>query len=760
MDLFLQNFKNLKLISVIDFFIFFQFIAFGCKTTQKSEDKLAFVNSYIGTAGAADAGYGGVMPCIAPPFAMTQWTAMTRECQIGKTSYHYNDSNLIGFIGTHQPAIWMGDYGSISFLPSIGEIKINADDRKQKFSHQNEKVSPQYYSVIAETNENKKIRTEIAATTRCAIFNIYFPEGSDNHIFIEASRKISDKKEFEGFLKIIPEQNEIIGYNSDRFSHELGPDLPNFKGYFVIKFSKGFGEFGTWINNELNKTSKEVKGDHVGGFVYFTCSANEKVQIKIATSFISIEQARENLEKEIPDWDFEKTVSSTVEEWNSYLDRVSVEGGSDDQKTCFYTALYHTLQYPRIFSEYGKYYSAFDDKIHSGESYNDYSLWDTFRAQHPWLTIIAPEKVSPMVKSLLQMFDEGGWMPKWPNPTYTNIMIGTHADAVVADAITKGLVDYDVNKAWDAVYKDAMTAPDGDTKKTWGDRDPWTSYEARGGLTWYKEKGYVPSDKTLESVSRTLEFAYDDYCVAQVAKYLHKDQDYKYFMGRAKNYHNVFNKATGFMQAKLYNGQWASDSVNNIQWKGPFTEGSKWTYLFCVMQDVPGFIDLIGGKEKFIQKLDQNFDGNFYVHANEPGHHYIYLYDYAGQPWKTQEKIWEHSFKNYKNAPNGLIENDDCGQMSAWLIFSSMGFYPVCPGSGEYAIGVPLFSKITLNLPAPYNNRITISAKGFSSENKYIKSVTIDGKPLLKPFISHAELVKCDDLVFEMTDKPSTWGNN
>lgn len=719
---------------------------------KHSESNLRYVNSLIGTTGVDPTEYGGTLPSVAPPFAMTQWCAMTRVNSISKNPYHYKDSTLIGFIGTHQPAIWMGDYGYMSFLPSKGEVKIKPDERRLSFSHKNEKASPYYYSVIAETGDHANIRTEVTASSRCAIFNILFPKGNDNFIFIEASRKISEKKEFEGFIKIIPEQNEIIGYNTDRHSFMLGPELPNFKGYFVMKFNKSFSKYGSWKNNEIIESTKEARGDQVGGYVYFNCPKSETVQVKIATSFISIDQARENLEKEIPSWDFNSIVEKNKQEWDGYFNRVSVNGGSDDQKTCFYTALYHTLQYPRTFSEYGKYYSAFDDKIHSGESYNDYSLWDTFRALHPWLTIIAPEKVSPMIRSLLQMFDEGGWMPKWPNPTYTNIMIATHADAVIADAFVKGLRDYDLNKAWEAVYKDAMTPPPGDSVKKWGDRDPWAGYEARAGLTWYKKLGYVPVDKTAESVSNTLESAYDDYCVAQIAKGLGKQSDYDYFMDRSHNYKNLYNPKTEFMEPRKSDGVFSSDL------KQGFTEGSPWTYLFCAMQDVKGLIDLMGGNQNFIKTLDRNFDEKHYQHDNEPGHHYIYLYDYAGQPWKTQEKIWEHSFKNYKNAPDGLSGNDDCGQMSAWLIFSSMGFYPVCPGSGEYAIGVPLFPEITLHLPAPYNKSIKIIAKGLSERKKYIKSVSINNIPIKKPFISHAQLVKSDSLIFEMSDKPTSWG--
>lgn len=750
------------------FKILILFICVFCSSCiEKQEDNdsknLKYINSFIGSTGAAESDYGGTIPSVAPPFAMTQWCAMTRENYISRNPYNYKDSTIIGFIGTHQPAIWMGDYGFVSFLPSSGEVKISPEQRAMPFQHNNEKASPYYYSVEMDSENGGKIKTEMTSSLRCAIFNINFPEGKDNHVFVEASRKITDEKEFEGFIKILPKSNEIIGYNSDRHSYMLGPDVPNFKGYFVIQFSKSFSQKGIWETKNLHDNTLELKADHLGAWVYFDTKQDETVQLKIATSFISIEQARENLNKEIPDWDFNKMVADNRADWQKYINRVKVEGGTEDQKTVFYTSLYRTLQYPRIFSEYGKYYSAYDGKIHKGVSYNDYSLWDTFRAQHPWLTLIAPEHVNPMIQSLLNMFDESGWMPKWPNPTFSNIMIGTHADAVVADAFVKNFRDYDLEKAYAAVYKNAMTPPQNDSIMYWADRERTKLYEARAGLTWYKEKGYVPADKTAESVSRTLEFAYDDYCVAQIAKGLGKTEDYNYFMGRSKNYKNVYNSETGFMAARNYDGSFLSEISSRIDESDQLveegiTEGGKWTYLFCVMQDIDGLISLMGGDEKFTSMLDRNFNDGHFQHRNEPGHHFIYLYNYVGQPWKTQEKIWEHTPLNYRNAPDGLSGNDDCGQMSAWLTFSSLGFYPVCPGSGEYVVGSPLFEKIILDLPEPYNKNIIITARGVEEGKKYIKSLSIDGQPLDKPFISHKQLVSCDEIVFEMSEIPTDWG--
>ncbi len=741
-------------------------LLFSCNKILNEEtevDTLKYINVFIGSTGSSESDYGGTIPSVAPPFAMTQWCAMTRENYISRNPYNYKDSTLIGFIGTHQPAIWMGDYGFVSFLPSIGDVKIAATERALQYSHENEKASPYYYSVEAHTNNGENIKTEMAATLRSAIFNITFPSGTKNHIFVEASRKISNEKEFNGWVKIVPESNEVIGYNSDRYSYMLGPDIPNFKGYFVMQFSKTFTTSGVWNGNEMYNEQLEEKADHLGAYVYFNTKKDESIQLKIATSFISIEQARENLKKEIPGWDFQSVVRQNRDDWKKYIDRVKVEGGTYDQKVCFYTAMFRTLQYPRIFSEYGKYYSAFDDKVHEGVSYNDYSMWDTFRAEHPWLTLVAPEHVEPMIESLLNMYDEGGWMPKWPNPTYSNIMIGTHADAVIADALVKNFRGYDLQKAYAAVYKDAMTPPENDTGTRWADREKTKLYEARGGLTWYKDKGYVPADKTAESVSRTLEFAYNDYCVAQIANVLGKNEDYAFFMKRSKNYKNIFNPQTGFMEAKDSKGNFLKevtsrvDEVEQVVEEG-ITEGGKWTYLFCAMQDVDGLISLMGGKNIFANMLDRNFNEGHYQHRNEPGHHFIYLYNYAGEPWKTQEKIWEQTPLNYRNAPNGLSGNDDCGQMSAWLTFSSIGFYPVCPGSGEYVVGSPMFSKTELNLPAPYNKKIVIMAEGVDEGKKYIKSLKIDGRPILKPFIKHEDLVKCDEIVFEMAAIPTEWG--
>ncbi len=734
--------------NVIKLFLIIILISQGCKTNNLVEEvhNIDKVNMFIGSSGEHVSEYGGTIPSVAVPFGMTQWTAMTRVNHISKMPYHFKDTAIIGFLGTHQPAIWMGDYGFVSVMPQSGKLEVSLEKRGYRFNHEEEKATPYSYSVRMYNHEDQPLDAKILASSRCARLVYNYPGNEDSYMVIDGSRL----KDSEGWIQINPGKREIVGYNPDRYSyhyHPIGPELPNFKGYFIIQFDQEFQAYGTYNDTLIYEGKNEEKGDKIGGFIKFSLDEKKEVNLLLATSFISLDQARQNLELEKNNME-----ENNKKEWEEYLDRIIVEGGTMDQQTIFYTALYRCFQYPRIFSEYGRYYSAFDDTIHEGVSYNDYSLWDTYRALHPLLTLIAPEHVSPMVQSLVQMYEEGGWIPKWPNPSYTNIMIGTHADGVIADACIKGFDGFDKTTAYEAIYKNAMTPPDGDSTKKWLDRDYWSAYEARGGLTWFKQLGYVPADKTYESVSRTIEFSYGDYCLAQMAKYLGKNEDFEFFMKRSNHYKNLFNENNGFFWPRLYDGDFVKDDYGKYR---PFTEGSPWTYLFGPVHDIEGLMDVLGGKQEFIKKLDENFDSLHYRHDNEPGHHYIYLYNYVGQPWKTQEKLWEHAANNYKNSPGGLSGNDDCGQMSAWLVFTSMGFYPVTPASNVYALGVPMFDKITIQYKDPLpNKKFTIIARGLSSKNKYVKSVKINETVLEQPFITHDQLMKGDSLIFEMDSVP------
>jgi predicted alpha-1,2-mannosidase len=740
---------------------------FGKKSIRQKQE-VDFVNSYIGTSGNSGSfGTGGIIPSVGPPFAMTSFTAQTDENRIGRMPYIYEDSTILGFIATHQPTVWMGDYGYVSVMPQIGALKVLPQERKLTYKHSDEFVSPYLYSVKIKVDKTKFIKAEMTATDRCGIFKFTFPKSDSSHLIIQALN-IDDNKDPDwnlnlnskeprlnkilAYVNINKEKNEITGYNSDRQSLTLGPDLKNFKGYFIIQLDKSFTSFGTWNNDSILPTRSDLYGKkRLGAYITFTTKENETVKVKIATSFISLEQARENLNLEIPDWNFDKISSQTRNKWQLSLEKIKVDGISDEQKTIFYTSFYHCLLFPRQFSEYNKYYSAFDDKIHNGVSYTDYSLWDTFRALHPFLIFVQPDRVNDMITSLLQNYKEGGWLPMWPNPAETNIMIGTHADAVIGDAYIKGIRHYDINLAYEAMRKDAFMSTECDVPgNKMLDRQIWSCYEGQAGQSFFHALGYIPSDFKGESVSRTVEYGIDDYCTAQLAQDLGKKEDYIKLMQWSKNYKNLYNKETGFMAPRLFNGDWENDTNQG------FTEGSPWTYLFGAMHDIPGTIELMGGNEKFASKLDRNFIENHYQHDNEPGHHYTYLYDYCGQPWKTQELIRKHTTINYKNIPEGINGNDDCGQMSAWYIFSVMGFYPVTPGSGMYCIGAPQYPELTLNFSVNGKyHQFEIIANNLSTENKYIQKVTLDGKVINKPFISHQEIINGNKLIFEMGAKPN-----
>jgi predicted alpha-1,2-mannosidase len=710
-----------------------------CIPVFGATDPVDWTNLYIGT-GSGPIGYGGTMPFVTPPFGMTNWTPQTRQNKLSVVSYKYEDTTISGFMGTHQPAIWMGDYGYVTLMPEVDKLKTKPEDRKLAFTHANEIVRPDYYSVRMDAGNSRQIRTEMTATERCAYLKFTFPANNTSTVMMEASRP-----GIAGFAHVDAAAREITGYNPDRIDANLGPmKLPNFKGYFVIQFRKAFAGSGTY------GMTPQTSGSATGAYATFKTTEGEVIEARIGTSFISIEQARLNLKTEIPAWNFEAVRTALRTAWNKKLGLINIEGATDDQRKIVYTALYHALLYPRIFSEHGRYYSAFDDKIHNGVSYTAYSIWDTFRAEHSLLTLVAPERIGGMIGALLQDYQEGGWMPKWPNPSYTNIMIGTHADSLVAEAINKGFKGFDYSLAWAAVYKDAMTPPDGDTTRKWADREPHTPYEARAGLTYLKKLGYIPVDKTAEAASRTLEDSYDDWCVAQVAKVLGKTTDYNFFLHRSLNYEHLFNKATGFMQGKNADGSWAAPDAG-------WTEGNTWVYTWAVMHDIPGLVQLMGGRDNYNAKLDQHFSGGHNVHSNEPSHHYGYLYDYSGQPWKTQAKVREIANAEYANLPSGIDGDDDCGQMSAWYLFTALGFYPVNPASGDYMIGSPLFSKISLHLGN--GRQFTVEAENSSARNVYIQSATLNGKVLTTPVIRYSDIMAGATLKFVMGPAPSHWAS-
>jgi predicted alpha-1,2-mannosidase len=755
----------LKKFSSLCLIIVFSTNMFSQKTGIKKEE-VDFVNSYIGTAW--DRG-GGLIPMVGPPYAMTNFSAQTRENSISQMPYVYEDSTIMSFIATHQPMLWMGDYGEVSIMPQSNILNVLPSERMLPFSHDDETVSPYYYNVRLETPSKKHIKAEMAASSRCAIMSFKYPEDETPYIVVQATNlndipdpapwrpnlnsRESRLNNVEAYIRVDRENNEITGYNPDHMSYDISPSMKNFKGYFVIQFDQPIDSLGVWNNDgRLPNKAELYSNKRLGAYVSFKDITNNTINVKVATSFISIEQARNNLRNEVAEHNLNSLSSQTKEKWQSNLSNIKVNGISENEKTIFYTALYRCLLFPTQLTEYGRYYSPHDDRIHSGVMYTDYSLWDTFRALHPLLIFIQPEKVDELITSMLNMYKQGGWLPMWPNPAETNVMIGTHADAVIADAYVKGFRGFDVELAYEAMRKNAFQPPKNDTYQPYYDRQPWseTDYEVRAGLTWYHSLGYIPADKTSESVSRTLEYALDDYCVAQMAKGLGKKDDYNRLMKWTQNYKNLYNPETGFMAPRKFNGEWYEDPNEG------FTEGGPWTYLFCVMQDIPGMIELMGGNESFSKKLDENFEGGHYRHDNEPGHHYIYLYNYCGQPWKTQELVRQYTKNNYLNQPNGIFGNDDLGQMSAWYIFGTMGFYPVTSASGIYAIGAPQFPELELTYSVNGETRtLKIVAHNLSEENMYVQSVTLDKKTIKSPFISHEEIINGRNLVFEMGPKPN-----
>jgi predicted alpha-1,2-mannosidase len=712
-----------------------------------SKDAVSYVNPLIGTQ-RSTIGYGGTMPFVTTPFGMIDWTPQTRQNKISGVSYNYDDTAISGFIGTHQPAIWMGDYGYVTVIPQVGELHTTPESRKLSYSHGSETARPDYYRVLLDAGVDGKIQAEMTATERCSILRFTFPKTAEARVIIEASRP-----GIAGMASVNPETREITGYNPHRMDAHLGPfALPNFKGYFVVQFQQPPVDMKTYGMDDVKAESSR------GAYAEF--KPGQTIQVRVGTSFISIEQARENLQREIPEWNFQAVQQNLRAVWNEKLSRLQLSGATDENRTLLYTAMYHALLYPRIFSEYGHYYSAFDDTIHAGESYTAYSIWDTFRAENSLLTLLAPERIDGMITALLQNFKEGGWMPKWPNPSYTNIMIATHADSLVAEAFRKGFHGFDQQVAWQAVYKDAMTPPDGDTTRRWLDREEHTPYEARAGLTYYKQLGYIPTDKTDEAASRTLEDSYDDWCVAQIAKALGRP-DYPFFMKRSLNDRNLYNPALGLMNGKTSDGKWAPigggrDDNGNRSVSG-WTEGDAWVYTWSPLHDQAGLIQLMGGAENYDAKLDQHFSGGHNVHNNEPSHHYGYLYDFGGQPWKTQAMVRKIAAKEYDATPGGLDGDDDCGQMSSWLLFTAMGFYPVNPASGEYMIGSPMYGQISLTLAN--GNTFHVEASNNSAENVYIQSASLNGKSLDIPVITWEQIQAGGTLHFVMVPKPSEWGS-
>lgn len=600
-------------------------------------------------------------------------------------------------------------------------------------------------------------------------------EAAEPYLFIQATRL-----NWTGHVQIDAESREISGSNSQRQDYLIGPDNPkSFRGYFVSRFSEPFTSFGTSSGADTQEGNRTVDGKFVGAYVKFNRRV-KRVEVRTGVSFISVEQARRNIDIGIPDGtSFETTVEKAKSAWLEKLGRVEIEGVNQtdpehDPRTIWYTGLFHALQYPNDFSEptsredggVRRFYSGYTDSVHedSDSYYQSWSIWDTYRAQHSLLTILAPERVNGMMRSLLRIFDWSGWLPMWANVVETNIMIATNADAVLANALARGFRGFDVGTAWAAVRKDAYVAPDRDAELLYYDREPSTPYEARAGLTAYKELGWVPNDGWAESASRTLDYAFDDFAAAVVAGHAGDHGAAEELLARSSNYAKLWNNQSQFMQARNANGSWANDSWG-------WTEGDKWAYTFDVLHDAAdGLAGLFaGGRAGMKAKLDEHFAGGHNLHSNEPSHHIPYLYSAIGYPASAADAIRAVAWDNYNATSSGLKGNEDLGQMSAWYIFSALGFYPVNPASDEYVIGSPFFEKVMIRLPAGActggdegaeggaERTLVISAPGATTK-PYVRSLKIDGRRVVRPVLKHHEIVGAGSIEFEMSEEPSCWG--
>jgi predicted alpha-1,2-mannosidase len=706
-----------------------------------------FVNPFIGTDG-----HGHTYPGATLQNGMVQLSSDTgTEGWDWCSGYHYSDSSIIGFSHTHLSGTGCADYGDILFMPTAGELKTipgtkenPASGYRSKFSHANEIAKAGYYSVLL---DDYKIKAELTATKRAGFHKYIFPQTNQARIIIDLVHGIQDQVR-NAEIKIIDDKT-IEGYRrSSGWAR-------NHCVYFYAEFSKSFESFGVVESEIVSKYKYSAKGKSIKAFVEYKTSANEIILIKVGISHTSIDGARENVKTEIPGWDFDSAVRQADEAWEKELSSIKIESSDKDKLTTFYTALYHSLLVPNVMSDVNGQYVGMDEKIDTtkdSEMYTVYSLWDTFRAENPLYTIIDSKKANDMVQSLIKKYDEYGLLPVWELASNeTGTMIGYHSIPVIADAYFKGIRNYDITKAFEAMKKSAI--------------------QDHLGLEYYKSMGYIPSDLESESVSKTLEYAYDDWCIAMMAKDLGKEDDYKYFIDRAQYYKNVFDPSTSLMRAKK-NGKWF-EPFDPCSVSGNYTEANAWQYSFFVPQDINELIKLIGSDDKFISKLDELFStdpkltGRFqsditgligqYAHGNEPSHHMAYLYNYVGAPYKTQEKVHHIVSTLYLDRPDGLCGNEDCGQMSAWYVFSTIGFYPVCPGDNKYIIGTPAFEKVIIN--TGHGKHFTVIAHNLSDTNFYIQSVTLNGKEYPYSFITHQEILAGGELVFKMGSEPGKWGS-
>lgn len=712
-----------------------------------------YVSTLVGTQSDHSFSTGNTYPAVALPWGMNFWTPQTGKMGDG-WAYTYGAHTICGFKQTHQPSPWINDYGQFSLMPVRGRDAIDETSRRSWFSHQSEEARPYYYSVYLADHD---VVAEIAPTDRAAVLRFTFPESNESGVVIDAFDRGSH-------VEVMPDNRTVVGYTT----RNSGGVPENFRNWFVIRFDKPFNGFRVF-NGKTELKGFEAEGEHALAAVYFATRRGEQVTARVASSFISEEQAVRNLETEVGDADFEAVKARAQARWDEVLGRISVEGGTEEQYRTFYSCLYRSTLFPRKFYEIGAdgnpiHYSPYNGEVLPGYMYTDTGFWDTFRSLFPLLNLVYPSVNAEIQAGLANAYRESGFLPEWASPGHRGCMVGNNSASVVADAILKG-----VTPAEDvAVLYEAMLSGRGKVH-------PAISSTGRLGHEYYNTLGYVPYDAGInENVARTLEYAYDDWCIAQVAKMLGKDEDAKRLEKASKNYKNLFDPEVKLMRGRNADGTF-QQPFSPYKWGDAYTEGNAWHYTWSVFHDVEGLIELMGGREGFTQMLDSVFvvppiyDDSYYgvriheitemqvanmgnyAHGNQPAQHMIYLYDYCGQPAKAQWWAREVMDRLYSPKPDGYCGDEDNGQTSAWYVFSALGFYPVCPASDEYAAGSPLFKKATIRLEN--GNDIVIEAPENSPENRYVGKMRINGKVSKRPFICHEELLKGTKVRFEMKER-------
>lgn len=728
----------------------------GSAIAQKKMEPVDYVNILVGTQSKFELSNGNTYPAVALPWGMNFWTPQTGKMGDG-WQYRYDADKIRGFKQTHQPSPWINDYGQFSIMPMTGKPEFDQDKRASWFSHKAEIAKPYYYRVYLADYD---ITTEITPSERAAIFRFTFPETDRAYVLIDAFDKGSA-------VQILPEKKAVIGYTT----RNSGGVPENFKNYFVIVFDKPFVYQSTVKNGAIQENTTTCEADHAAAFIGFsTKKRGEKVVAHVASSFIGYEQAWQNL-KEVSGKDFETVKTEGRKAWNEVLGRIEIEGGNFDQKRTFYSALYRSSLFPRKLYEKdasGKiiHYSPYNGQVLPGYMYTDTGFWDTFRALFPLLNLVYPSVNREIQEGLANTYKESGFLPEWASPGHRGCMVGNNSASVVADAYLKGLRGYDIETLYEAVLHGANSV------------HPTVSSTGRLGYEFYNRLGYVPYNVGInESAARTLEYAYDDWTIYQLAKALNRPQkEIDLFAKRCQNYRNLYSSEYKLMRGRNEDGTFQSP-FSPFKWGDAFTEGNSWHYTWSVFHDPQGLIDLMGGAKEFVTMLDSVFimppvfDASYYggviheiremqvmnmgqyAHGNQPIQHMIYLYNYAGEPWKAQYWVREVMDRLYTPAPDGYCGDEDNGQTSAWYVFSAMGFYPVCPGSNEYVIGSPLFNKINITLE---NGKVVaIHAADNEASKRYITDIKLNGESYSKNYFTHEDLTKGAQIEMTMSDKPN-----